>query len=165
MALTRIKKESIISDVDAKLASASSAVFVHVKGVPVSALETLRATLRSSGAGFKVVKKTLLKRSLNTFGATGDMPELTGEVAVAWGTTDALAPSREIFAFKKGREAGVMLLGGIFEGAYQDAAAVTALATIPSQQVLRGMFVNVINSPIQRVVIALGQIAETKTSA
>lgn len=164
MALSREKKEIIVSDVSTALSGASSAVFVHVKGVPVSAVEGLRSTLREAGAGFRVVKKTLLRRALEKAGATGELPELNGEVAVVWGTTDSLAPSREVFAFKKGRE-GVVLLGGIFEGAYQDAAAVTALATIPSEQVLRGMFVNVINSPIQRFAIALGQIAETKASA
>jgi hypothetical protein len=37
-----------------------------------------------------------------------------------------------------------------------------AIATIPPVPVLRGMFVNVINSPIQRMAIALGQIAAKK---
>jgi len=36
------------------------------------------------------------------------------------------------------------------------------IANIPSLDVLRGMFVNIINSPIQRTAIALGQIAEKK---
>ena len=35
----------------------------------------------------------------------------------------------------------------------------TVIASIPSMQVLRGMFVNVINSPIQGLVIALNAIA------
>lgn len=38
----------------------------------------------------------------------------------------------------------------------------TEIATIPSMQVLRGQFVNLINSPIQRFVVALNQIAESK---
>ena len=40
-----------------------------------------------------------------------------------------------------------------------------SIATIPPLQVLRGMFLNVINSPIQRFAIALGQIAESKGAA
>jgi len=36
------------------------------------------------------------------------------------------------------------------------------IATIPSLQVLRGMFVNVINSPIQGLAIALNAIAQKK---
>jgi hypothetical protein len=40
----------------------------------------------------------------------------------------------------------------------------TAIATIPPVPVLRGMFVNVINSPIQGLVIALDQIREKKAA-
>jgi hypothetical protein len=37
-----------------------------------------------------------------------------------------------------------------------------SIATIPPLPVLRGMFVNVINSPIQSLVIALSKVAEIK---
>ena len=40
----------------------------------------------------------------------------------------------------------------------------TAIATIPPLPVLRGMFVNVINSPLQGLVIALDQIREKKSA-
>ncbi len=40
----------------------------------------------------------------------------------------------------------------------------TAIATIPPVPVLRGMFVNVLNSPIQGFVIALDQIAQKKAA-
>ena len=53
-------------------------------------------------------------------------------------------------------------MGGVFEGAYADAAKMTAIATIPSVQVLRGMFVNIINSPRQRFALALGEVAKLK---
>jgi ribosomal protein L10 len=43
-----------------------------------------------------------------------------------------------------------------------DAEAMKGIATIPSIPVLRGMFVNVINSPIQRFAIAMSEVAKTK---
>jgi ribosomal protein L10 len=39
-----------------------------------------------------------------------------------------------------------------------------AIALIPSQQTLYAQFVNVINSPIQGLVVALSKIAEKKTA-
>ena len=54
------------------------------------------------------------------------------------------------------------ILGGIFEGKLVGAAQMQEIATIPSMQVLRGMFVNVINSPIQGLAIALNAIAQKK---
>jgi ribosomal protein L10 len=43
-----------------------------------------------------------------------------------------------------------------------DAAAMMSIATIPPLQTLRGMFVNLINSPIQRFAVVLDQIALAK---
>ena len=54
------------------------------------------------------------------------------------------------------------IVGGVYEGGMLDAAGMQEIATIPPLDVLRGMFANVINSPIQRIAIALGQVAEQK---
>jgi ribosomal protein L10 len=75
------------------------------------------------------------------------------------------APARGIHEYSKKLKGAVALLGGVFEGAFQDKAGVIAVATIPPVPVLRGMFVNVINSPIQGFVIALDKIREAKAAA
>jgi len=40
----------------------------------------------------------------------------------------------------------------------------TAIATIPPREVLYAQFVNVINSPIQRLAVALDQISQKKSA-
>jgi large subunit ribosomal protein L10 len=89
------------------------------------------------------------------------MPQLDGEIAIAY-SADLLAPAREIYVFEKKFKDNVKIVGGVFEGAYADREKMVAIATIPSQQVLYAQFVNLINSPIQRLVIGLSQIAEKK---
>jgi hypothetical protein len=42
------------------------------------------------------------------------------------------------------------------------ASEMLGIATIPPLQTLRGMFVNIINSPIQRFAVVLDQIAASK---
>jgi ribosomal protein L10 len=51
-------------------------------------------------------------------------------------------------------------LGGVFEGRYMTRDEIVNIASIPPMNTLLGMFVNVINSPIQGLVIALDQIAK-----
>ena len=163
MALTREKKAVLSGELEAIVRDSASVVFVHMKGLPVSAVDTLRASLRSSGGGFKVVKKTLLKRALASGSISGTIPALDGEIAIAY-SSDLITPAREVFAFRKGKEAQVALVGGTFDGAFMDSAEIMSIATIPPTPILRGMFVNVINSPIQRFAIALGAIAEKKAA-
>ena len=116
--------------------------------------------MRDAGVGYKVSKKTLLARVLAEKGLKGDIPELKGEVGIAF-STDLLAPAREVFTFSKGKETPV-IVGGVFDGEYFDATRMMSIATIPSRDVLLAQVLNIINSPIQGLVIALNQIAEKK---
>lgn len=160
MAISKLQKEEILQDLTTVLQENDSIAFVNFNGLNVQDTTELRGKLRNEGVGYKVIKKTLVRRALENANIDGVLPELDGELALAWG--EETAPARGIHNFAKGREENLRLVGGIFEGRYLDAAGITEIASIPGLDVLRGMFVNVINSPIQGLVVALGQIAEHK---
>ena len=145
------------------LKDAVSVVFVGFNKITVADTSAMRRKLKSEGVGYYVAKKTLMKHALKEAGYEGELPELPGEVALAWTTTDATAAARGIFEHGKKHE-GLSILGGVFEGKYMDAIGMKAIATIPSVPVLRGMFVNVLNSPIQGMAIALAAIRDKKSA-
>ena len=161
MAITKKQKVDIIAKATDALKDAVSVVFVGFNKVTAKDTYTLRKELREEGISYFVAKKTLLKRALAEKGYEGTLPELPGEVAMAWTTNDPTAPARSISTFAKKHE-GLSILGGVFEGMFADASKMQAIGNLPSVPVLRGMFVNVINSPIQGLVIALDQIRQKK---
>ena len=120
--------------------------------------------LSAAGVRSYVAKKTLLKLALKQQGYAGEVPELPGEIAIAWTMDDVTAPARGVYSYGKKLKGALTLLGGVFEGAFADGAKMNAIATIPPLPVLRGMFVNVINSPIQGFVMALDQISKKKSA-
>lgn len=163
MAISKDKKRDILAELADALKEASSVAFVGFSKLTVTDASNLRKELRGSGVRYFVAKKTLLKRALAERGYAGAIPELPGEVAIAWTTEeDTTAPMRGVYGFGKKLAGALTLLGGVFEEAFADREKITAIATIPPTPVLRGMFVNVINSPIQGLVIALDKIRETK---
>ena len=163
MAITKQKKVELIASMSERLADAKSIVFVNFKALGAADTKILRRKLSADNVGYFVTKKTLAKRVLGDLKAKGDMPELPGELAIAYGE-DLLTPARETYAFQTTpRDKGsISIVGGIFDGEYKTKEEMMAIAMIPPLQVLRGMFVNLINSPIQRFAIAMGQIAESK---
>ncbi len=164
MALSKSQKVTALQKFENIVAMSPSLVFLQVTGVPVHEVDTLRNQLRNTQGGYIVAKKTLFRKALSESSITGEMPELAGgELAVAY-ATDVIAPAREVFNFKKRFANNITVVGGVFEGKYITSVEAQAIAEIPSTDVLRGMFVNVINSPIQGLVIALNQIAEKKTA-
>jgi len=143
---------------------ATSIAFVGFSKLTVADASKLRKDLSQAGVKYYVAKKTLIKRALGERGYTGEIPELPGEVAVAWTSSDVTAPARGIYDYSKKLKGAIALLGGVFEGAFADKGQMTAVATIPPMPVLRGMFVNVLNSPIQGIVTALDKIREKKAA-
>lgn len=163
MAISKDKKREIVAKLTDAFKEASSIVFVGFSKLTVKDSAAVRKDLAKEGIRYYVAKKTLIKKVLLERGYEGEVPELPGEVAVAWTTTkDVTAPARSIYDYGKKLKGAVALLGGVFEGVFADAAKITTVATIPPMIVLRGMFVNVINSPIQGLVVALDQISKKK---
>ena len=163
MANTKQKKTELIASMKERLLGAKSIVFVNFKALSVAETKILRRKLLADHIGYFVSKKTLAKRVLGDLKAKGNMPELPGELAMAYGD-DLLAPARETYAFQKTprNKGSISIVGGIFDGEYKTQDEMMAIATIPPLQVLRGMFVNLINSPIQRLVVVTEEIRKSK---
>ncbi len=164
MAITKQKKEEILTKISAALKETASVVFVGFKGLTVSEVNTLRSDLKKEGVKYSVVKKTLFTKALEAQGIEGTLPELPGEVAMAYleKGTDITAPARGLQTFVKKLKEKLVFLGGVLEGKYLSQNEMVALGAIPPTPILRGMFVNIINSPIQRMAIALGEVAKKK---
>ena len=161
MAINKEKKKKIVNDVSDVLKGADSVVFVNFHGLPVADTTILRKTLKGHGIGYLVSKNTLAKRALNDAKIEGALPSMEGELALAYGK-DLIAPAREVYAFQKKYPNFIQIIGGIFEKRYMNKEEMTDIATIPTLRVLYGQVVNLINSPIQQFVMALGQIAKAK---
>lgn len=161
MAISREKKEEIVSKVSDAAKNAQSLVFVHFSQLPVPEVNQMRNALREEGVSYTVAKKTLIKRALAETSVEGEQPPLEGEIALAYGD-DLLAPAREVYAFQKKYKDYVSIVGGIYDGEYKDKEAMLEIAAIPPLDTLRGQFLNVINSPVQGLAVALNAIAEKR---
>jgi large subunit ribosomal protein L10 len=165
MAITKQKKVAVVDDLTSNIASAQSVTFVAFDKMTMVDVSDLRRKLADGGVKYQVVKKTLLGHALKSKGATGEMPALDGNIAITWSETDPTASARELHNWhtaEKNRKDLLSILGGIFEGKFMNKSEMMEIATIPDQKTLRGMFVNIINTPIQQLVIALDKIAEKK---
>ncbi|MHB1086509.1 MAG: 50S ribosomal protein L10 [Minisyncoccota bacterium] len=163
MAKTKAEKAVIIDKLVDAFKNSTSSVFVHFSKVSVADETAMRRALRADNVKYFVAKKTLIRRALESLGHKHDDMPLDGEVAIAYGGgDDATASARLVHDFGKKLADKLVILGGIFEGKLVDQTMMQEIATIPSMQVLRGMFAQVINSPRQRFAVVLSEVAKTK---
>jgi large subunit ribosomal protein L10 len=160
VAITKAKKQVILAKLEDIKKNSETIVFVNFKGVTVKDTTAMRRAMREAGVGYFVAKKTLMKRAFGD-AFEGEMPQLDGEIAVAY-STDAIAPAQNVKEFAKKYKEAIAIAGGVFQGVFKNKEEMTAIASIPSLQVLRGMFAQLINSPRQRFAVVLSKVAETK---
>ena len=154
MAITKQKKAEIVDKMSGIIGDASTLVFAKFKGLTVAEQTELRRALRAQEVGYTVAKKSLVRRALDAQKFEGTIPELDGEIALAYGK-DALAPARELAVFVKKFSEHLAFAGGVFGGKYVGADEIKSIAAIPGMETLRAQFVQLINSPIQRFAVVL----------
>lgn len=162
MAISKTKKQEVVAKLEQIRDEAATIVFVRFNGLTVAESNAMRRELQAAGVEYYVAKKTLLKR---VFGDafTGTYPEMEGEIAIGY-SADQIAPAQNLKTFAKKYKDRITMVAGVFEGSFQDQAQIEEIASIPSMLELRGMFVNVINSPIQGLATVLDRVAEEKNA-
>ena len=159
MAITKQKKEEVVAKVEGIAKQSSTIVFAHFKKLGVAEQNEMRKALRAQNVGYTIAKKTLLSLGLSKAKFEGTAPQLDGEIAIAYGE-DALAPAREIAVFVKKYPEQLSFAGGVFGGAFVDKAGIISIASIPGLQTLRAQFVQLINSPLQMLAVAISEKAK-----
>ncbi len=147
MAITKQKKVEVTTKIVDGLKGAEGAVFVSSRGISANQMTSFRRELRAAGVTYTVAKKSLMKRAFVECGIKGDLPEMPGEVAIAW-SKDPVAAPKGVYTFAKAKENKdkMVLVGGIYDGTFMSKSEITELATIPSYKELQGKFVGVLNA-------------------
>lgn len=161
MALPRAKKAELIASYTEAIKGANSAVYVKFKGLSVADTSTLRNTLFGENTHYTVVKKTLWKRATDAVGIKGEAPVTGEELAIVYGE-DLLTPARLSYEFSKAHKDSFTILGGIFDGSFKDQKEMLSIATIPPREVLLSQLAYLLKSPMQRIAIAVSEVAKTK---
>ncbi len=161
MAVSKSKKKEMYDGVKTLVSDSNSIVFVNFHGISVGEATAMRKQMKAQGVGYSVAKKTIAKKVLNEAGLTGSIPELPGELGLAFGK-DLIAPAREVFDFQKKLDKKIAIVGGVFEGRFMNQEEMMDIALIPPIKTLYAQVVNLINSPLQGLAMALSEIAKKK---
>ena len=158
MAKVELKKP-IVEEISENIKDAQSVVLIHYSGITVEADTELRKELREAGIIYKVYKNTMMNFAFQGTDCEPLTKHLEGPNAIAISKDDATAPARILSKYMK-MVPTLKVLAGIVEGGYYDEKAITALAEIPSREVLLGRLLGSMKSPISNFARVLSQIAE-----
>ncbi len=159
--MERAEKKELVASLNQVFKTTGVIVVAHNKGLTVNQVNDLRNKMAQAGATVKVAKNRLAKLALDGTDAIGIKDLFVGPTMVAYAADPVSAP-KVAAAFAKGNEKFVVL-GGALGKTVMDAAAVKALAELPSLDQLRGKLIGLIQAPATRIAGVLaapgGQIA------
>ena len=149
-------KAAVVEEMKEKLQSAQGAVFVGFSGLSVADVTKLRRKFREGGVEYKVVKNTLTRIAADELGFNDLDAVLEGPTAVAYSAEDTVAPAKILKDFiKETKTEALTVKAGIADGQVIDAAAVEALASLPSREELLAKLVGSMQAPISGLVNVL----------
>jgi large subunit ribosomal protein L10 len=155
MAKSRAQKEKSIKELDEKLKSFKSLVFVDYKGLKVKEAAEIKRLCKKQHVSYLVAKKTLIKMALEKAGYKDiDVKGLQGNIAMVIGLEDEVAPAKIIANYAKDHKE-LKLLGGVMESKFINLDQVTVLSKIPSKVELLAQLVRTINNPVSGFVNVL----------
>ena len=156
MALNREAKAVVIDDVSAQLAQAQSVILAEYRGLDVANITELRKKARDAGVYLRVLKNTLVRRSV-----AGTPFEMLADKMVGpliYGiSTDPVAAAKVMNDFAKANEVFVIKAGAM-PNYLMDAAGVKALASMPSRDELLSKLLGTMQARVAQFVRTLNEV-------
>ena len=155
--MDRRTKEQVVSELQEKLKKANLGILTSFNAMNVLKMEALRNALRKNDAELKVVKNTLLGIASRETGFSVLADHFKYPVAVVLSYKDPVAPTKALIEFaKKNPELEVKV--GVLDGKMLTKAELTALAELPSREVLLGKLLSVIAAVPTSLVTVLSAV-------
>lgn len=158
------QKQQIVAELSEKLNAAITGIVVDYKGTTVADDTALRKELRENGVDYFVVKNTLLSRAIEGTDLEGMKEVLDGTTAIALSNEDYVAAARILCKFADTHE-NFKVKSGFLDGKVIDVDTITALAKLPSREVLLATVLGAFQAPIAAFARAVQAIVDKDGSA
>jgi large subunit ribosomal protein L10 len=144
----RPEKVAVVDDVRARLSSASATIVTEYRGLSVAQLQVLRRSLAAAGGEYRVYKNTLARRAAHESGLDSLEELLDGPTALAFVTGDVSSVAKALKEFAR-TNPKLVVKGALVGSGMFDAAQTSALADLPSRDVLLAQIAGALAAPMQ----------------
>ena len=148
MSKLRPEKVATVDEVKSRVDSTSTAVVTEYRGMTVAQISTLRRQLRTLDADYKVYKNTLVLRAISGTSVASLSEYLQGPTAIAFVDGDISAVAKALRDFAR-ETPTLKVKGGVVNGKALSLQDLTALADLPSRDVLLAQMAGMLGAPLR----------------
>ena len=140
--MNRKQKKELVESLHKTFLDSQSIIVTHINGLTVSETTNLRSNMRDANCKFKVKKNKIVKIALKNTNFEHLDSLFTGPTAIG-SSQDPIAPAKVLFNFTKKTEK-IRIIGGAVEKKTLTVDEITNLASLPSLDEVRSMFIGLL---------------------
>ena len=156
MSLNLEQKKAVVAEVSAQVGTAQAIIVAEYRGLEVGNMTELRAKARKAGVYLRVLKNTLVRRAVMDTPFEKLAEKMIGPLVYSI-SSDPVASAKVLNDFAKANERFVIKAGGL-PNSVISAKEVTALANMPSREVLLATLLGTMQAPVAKFVQTLNEV-------
>ena len=145
-------KQVVVDEIKEKIENSKSVTLVGFDRMDVQEITELRTKFREGNSEYKVYKNTMMRFAFEELGYNDIVSELKGTNALIFSNEDSVTGPKVAVDYRKAgddEKEKLLIKAGLVDGNIQTGEQMTAIASLPSKDVLYSMLANVLQSPIQ----------------
>ena len=146
----RAEKQILTKEYLGRLNVSPFFIVVGYTGLKVDQLTKLRKSLNPSGAEVHVVKNSIFRIAAKEAGVADLNGALAGQIAVVTGQKDVSAAAKALKTFGAENDK-LKISGGVLDGDALPATGISALAKLPSREVLLAQLLGLLQAPASQL--------------
>lgn len=150
-------KVQAVDEIKERFSGAEGAVLTEYRGLSVTEMAELRASLREAGADYKVLKNTLSRIAAKEVGLEDLEEMLAGPTAVAFCHSDPAGVAKALDDASK-RFPVLVIKGGVLGGKVIGADQAKELARLEPRETQLAKIAMMMNSPLQQTANVIGAL-------
>ena len=146
------RKTAVIDEIKQRFGDADAAVLTEYRGLTVTEIANLRASLRPAATDYKVFKNTLARRAATDAGLGELVEALVGPVAIAFVRKDggdAVTAAKALRDFAR-TNPNLVVKGGVLGPRLLTTADIEALAEVPPREQLLARLAGGFQAPLTK---------------
>ena len=152
------KKKEELDALKKDLTDAKNLFVAKFQGMTVAQDTDLRQKIRETKSQYRVVKNTLVRKAAEGTPVEGVSKAFDGSTSIAYNATDPVSLAKALTAYAKTNPLFVFK-AGMVEGRVVNIADIANIASMPSKKELFAKLLFLINSPAQRLAVAINGVA------
>ena len=156
MGMSLEQKQTVVSEITAKLGNAQAVIVAEYRGLDVGRITDLRAKARSSGVYLRVLKNTLARRAVTGTPFEKLADQMVGPLMYGI-AQDPVAGAKALSEFAKDNEKFV-IKGGSMANTLMSAMDIKTLASMPSREQLIATLLGTMQAPVAKFVRTMNEV-------